>query len=608
MLDLDAGARRLGELGLGLNPGIDRFTGSILLRREDRRHRPPGARARATPRPAGDNDSALHWDLIVDTRDAGPDHGRRSGRDGRRAMAGGLRRCKVVGPDGIRSRSWMWTSRGSSQTDLRGGHDPLSRGEDLDPSGRDVPRTTSVIVGSSAAAIRWPVDGPEADGPTRRCADRVRQLVERLDAPKIEARDAAEASLIKLGRPDPAAPCPRPRRRRSPERQAAARASPRRRSQEAERGDRPSRRPRSRSRGRGSGSARRSSSSRSSRATRSPTCASNSGAEVDQPGARPRHRRQAVLRGARRSSAGRPRSRSRIFTGDGSIGLMAGVRRKAASTWSQYDGPVPGRVQAARGCPRLPGRDRGTANAQFEVAWEPRLRPMLLALKADELKIIDDQGETVEPQVMRSRPRSSSGPRTRPPRSTSTSTPPTARPRSSRSLKVKAEVTVPAGIKTFRFPSLAGENVDDQAGRRQRDARERPRSTSRSGRSTSSSPIPARARRSRAIARGSSTTGSGSRRPTARGSSTTAASRTPAPTAASSASSTSSSTPPASPPITSSSTRRRARWSRSRSSSSSRTCRCRERRDAEHRAVMTSTSIEPCGVPPLERTADLAGA
>ena len=30
MLDLDPGARRLGELGLGLNPGINRFTGSIL--------------------------------------------------------------------------------------------------------------------------------------------------------------------------------------------------------------------------------------------------------------------------------------------------------------------------------------------------------------------------------------------------------------------------------------------------------------------------------------------------------------------------------------------------------------------------------------------------
>ncbi len=37
---------------------------------------------------------------------------------------------------------------------------------------------------------------------------------------------------------------------------------------------------------------------------------------------------------------------------------------------------------------------------QFEVAWELRLRPMLLALKADQLAIVDDQGKTVELQVM----------------------------------------------------------------------------------------------------------------------------------------------------------------------------------------------------------------
>ncbi len=34
--------------------------------------------------------------------------------------------------------------------------------------------------------------------------DRVVQLVDRLDAPKAEARDAAMASLIKLGPPSPA--------------------------------------------------------------------------------------------------------------------------------------------------------------------------------------------------------------------------------------------------------------------------------------------------------------------------------------------------------------------------------------------------------------------
>ena len=42
MLDLDPGARRLGEIGLGLNPGINRFTGEHPLRREDRRDRPRG--------------------------------------------------------------------------------------------------------------------------------------------------------------------------------------------------------------------------------------------------------------------------------------------------------------------------------------------------------------------------------------------------------------------------------------------------------------------------------------------------------------------------------------------------------------------------------------
>ena len=44
MLDIDPGARRLGELGIGLNYGIDRFTGSILYD-DDRRHGPPRARS-----------------------------------------------------------------------------------------------------------------------------------------------------------------------------------------------------------------------------------------------------------------------------------------------------------------------------------------------------------------------------------------------------------------------------------------------------------------------------------------------------------------------------------------------------------------------------------
>lgn len=70
MLDLDPGARRLGELGLGLNPGIDRFTGSILYD-EKIGGTVHLALGESYPETGGVNHSALHWDLIVDTRTGG---------------------------------------------------------------------------------------------------------------------------------------------------------------------------------------------------------------------------------------------------------------------------------------------------------------------------------------------------------------------------------------------------------------------------------------------------------------------------------------------------------------------------------------------------------
>ena len=39
------------------------------------------------------------------------------------------------------------------------------------------------------------------------------------------------------------------------------------------------------------------------------------------------------------------------------------------------------------------------AQVQLEAAWEPRLRPMLLALKSDQLKVLDDQSKEVKPQT-----------------------------------------------------------------------------------------------------------------------------------------------------------------------------------------------------------------
>jgi aminopeptidase len=66
-LATDAGARRLGELGIGTNPGIDRATGSTLLD-EKIAGTVHLALGRSYPETGGSNESALHWDLICDLR------------------------------------------------------------------------------------------------------------------------------------------------------------------------------------------------------------------------------------------------------------------------------------------------------------------------------------------------------------------------------------------------------------------------------------------------------------------------------------------------------------------------------------------------------------
>jgi aminopeptidase len=83
MLDLDAGSRALGELGIGLNYGIGRFTGSILYD-EKIGGTVHLALGQSYPETGGVNESALHWDLIVDTRKGG-----RITADGRVVMEDG---------------------------------------------------------------------------------------------------------------------------------------------------------------------------------------------------------------------------------------------------------------------------------------------------------------------------------------------------------------------------------------------------------------------------------------------------------------------------------------------------------------------------------------
>lgn len=70
MLDSDAGARRLGELGIGTNYGIASGTKEILLDEKigGTVHMAIGM---SYPESGGVNDSAVHWDMVCDLRQGG---------------------------------------------------------------------------------------------------------------------------------------------------------------------------------------------------------------------------------------------------------------------------------------------------------------------------------------------------------------------------------------------------------------------------------------------------------------------------------------------------------------------------------------------------------
>lgn len=66
-LQVDEGASRLGEFGIGLNQGIDRFTGSMLFDEKiaGTIHLALGA---GYPKSGSTNQSSIHWDMLVDMR------------------------------------------------------------------------------------------------------------------------------------------------------------------------------------------------------------------------------------------------------------------------------------------------------------------------------------------------------------------------------------------------------------------------------------------------------------------------------------------------------------------------------------------------------------
>jgi aminopeptidase len=69
-LDTDEGARRVGEFAIGTNKGIIRFTRQILFDEKINGsfHMALGF---SIPESGGQNESAIHWDMICDMRDGG---------------------------------------------------------------------------------------------------------------------------------------------------------------------------------------------------------------------------------------------------------------------------------------------------------------------------------------------------------------------------------------------------------------------------------------------------------------------------------------------------------------------------------------------------------
>jgi aminopeptidase len=69
-LDTDEGARRIGELGVGCNPGVTRYMGNVYFdeKIDGSVHIALGFGFADL---GGTNDSALHWDLVKDLRGGG---------------------------------------------------------------------------------------------------------------------------------------------------------------------------------------------------------------------------------------------------------------------------------------------------------------------------------------------------------------------------------------------------------------------------------------------------------------------------------------------------------------------------------------------------------
>jgi hypothetical protein len=152
-----------------------------------------------------------------------------------------------------------------------------------------------------------------------------------------------------------------------------------------------------------------------------------------------------------------------FYTGDGSVGILSGApaampggaapAAPAGKPPVAYEGPF--RVQFRQiAASRDLATGAGTANAQFEVAWEPRLRPMLLAMKSEDVSIRDDLGNAVAPSVAEEAASVVLRPENPAAEINLNMNAPDRRAQRLASLKVAAQITLPAGVRAFTFKDL----------------------------------------------------------------------------------------------------------------------------------------------------------
>ena len=297
--------------------------------------------------------------------------------------------------------------------------------------------------------------------------DRVLQLVERLDADKIEARDTAAASLIKLGPkvlpllPDPATVTSAERK----ERLGRIRAALAEKQAELSTGA---------SKVTVTGKGIRLSEALQQLQKQTGNAITDLreqlGTEVTNPALdldlRDKPFFEALDQIARLAEV-----TTNFATGDGSIGIMAaasmaqapGMPASKAKPLVLYSGPFRIELQQVS-LSRDFQAGTALANVRLEAAWEPRLRPMLLKLKADEMKILDDRKKEVKSQVASESDEVVLRPENPSAELNLNLEAPERDAKKIASLVVKAEVTIPAGIRTFKFPSLAQKDVTVKQG------------------------------------------------------------------------------------------------------------------------------------------------